>query len=537
MKHKGLYKGLIFFLLLAYLFIPSYSFSEKYFGRPIKVSGDNNYPPYEFVDDNDNFRGFNVDIIRAVAIELGIEIDLVSNSWEDTMDLLKKGEVDAVQGMTITPEREKLYDFTDEIVMNSQSIFVLNTTENISSLDDLRGKKIAIQSEDVTSEIVSPVQGIHITEKINQKDALHSLITGEVDAYVGNRLTGIYYVQSFGLTNTVKIVGEQLYPTKYCIAVQRGNKDLLQLLNSGLRAIKENGTYDKIYEKWFGETIPDINLKWRKSLYISLIALLISLIVISIIYYWNKTLKAEVEIQTREVIKLNNMIMHNDKMQALGRLSAGIAHELRNPLTSIKAFIDLIPLKFDDEGFRAELTKIVPKEINRLNDLVGSLLDYSKPKSPNPKKLILSDILSDVLMLLKQKLNEKEIKVSISKDMIYLYADESQMKQILLNILLNSIDAIESKGQIWIEANTHQSDMSISIRDNGVGIPDEEKDKLFDPFYSSKKNSYGIGLSVTDRLVRDNRGEIQVFSQLNQGTTVLIRMPIESNCGKDDTNA
>lgn len=129
--------------------------------------------------------------------------------------------------------------------MNSQSIFVLRSTENISSLDDLIGKKIAIQSEDVTSEIVSAVQGIDVTEKINQKDALQSLITGEVDAYVGNRLTGIYYVQSFGLTNTVKIVGEQLYPTKYCIAVQRGNDELLHLLNSGLRAIKENGTTTK----------------------------------------------------------------------------------------------------------------------------------------------------------------------------------------------------------------------------------------------------------------------------------------------------
>ncbi|MCK9445018.1 MAG: transporter substrate-binding domain-containing protein [Tissierellaceae bacterium] len=537
MKLKNLLFSLLIFCLISYLFIPTMSFSEEFYKRPIRVSGDNNYPPYEFIDDNDNFRGFNVDIIRAIAIELGIEIDLVSNSWEDTMDLLKKGEIDAVQGMTITPEREKTYDFTDEIVMNSQSIFVLRSTENISSLDDLIGKKIAIQSEDVTSEIVSAVQGIDVTEKINQKDALQSLITGEVDAYVGNRLTGIYYVQSFGLTNTVKIVGEQLYPTKYCIAVQRGNDELLHLLNSGLRAIKENGTYDKIFEKWFGETIPDINLRWRKLLYVSLIALSISIVSIFIIYYWNKTLKKEVEIQTKEVIKLNNMIMHNDKMQALGKLSAGIAHELRNPLTSIKAFVDLLPLKYEDKSFRDELIKIVPREISRLNDLVETMLDYSKPKNPNPRKISLNELLSDILTLLKQKLNEKKIVVSLRNVDVFFYADESQMKQILINIILNSIDAIESTGQIWIEGNVYFSSVSISIKDDGIGIPDEEKDKLFDPFYSSKKNSYGIGLSVTDRLVRDNRGEIQVFSQLNQGTTVLINMPIGPELGEDGNDA
>lgn len=224
-------------------------------------------------------------------------------------------------------------------------------------------------------------------------------------------------------------------------------------------------------------------------------------------------------------------------MQALGKLSAGIAHELRNPLTSIKAFVDLLPLKYEDKSFRDELIKIVPREISRLNDLVETMLDYSKPKNPNPRKISLNELLSDILTLLKQKLNEKKIVVSLRNVDVFFYADESQMKQILINIILNSIDAIESTGQIWIEGNVYFSSVSISIKDDGIGIPDEEKDKLFDPFYSSKKNSYGIGLSVTDRLVRDNRGEIQVFSQLNQGTTVLINMPIGPELGEDGNDA
>lgn len=530
----------ITFFILIFLNLPSPSAATKSQDidvAPIKIGGDNNYPPYEFVDDNDNFRGFNVDIIRAIAIELGLEIELVPNSWENTMELLKTGEIDAIQGMTMTPEREKIYDFTDEIVMNSQNIFVLKNSSIINDINDLSGKKVSIQSKDVSKEITRRIPDVTVIPKTNQLESLESLLSGEVDAYIGNRLTGIYYVQTFDLTESVKIVGEPLYPTRYCIAVDKGNTELLNLLNSGLKAIKSNGTYEKIYKKWFGENILDINQKWKSILSILLVALFISMIFIYITHYWNKKLKEEVEIRSKEIIELNNIAMHNDKMQSLGKLSSSIAHELRNPLTSIKAFIDLIPLKIEDDGFRNELIKIVPQEIKRLDDLVGSLLDYSRPKNPNPRKIILDNILSDVLTLLKQKIKEKKIQVSISGTDVYFYADEAQMKQILINIILNSIDAIDDNGQIQIDGSISKSKAIISIKDNGVGVPDEIMNKLFDPFFTSKKSGYGIGLSVTDRLVKENKGEIKLFSEINKGTTVVIYMPMELQAREDEKNA
>lgn len=530
----------ITFFILIFLNLPSPSAATKSQDidvAPIKIGGDNNYPPYEFVDDNDNFRGFNVDIIRAIAIELGLEIELVPNSWENTMELLKTGEIDAIQGMTMTPEREKIYDFTDEIVMNSQNIFVLKNSSIINDINDLSGKKVSIQSKDVSKEITRRIPDVTVIPKTNQLESLESLLSGEVDAYIGNRLTGIYYVQTFDLTESVKIVGEPLYPTRYCIAVDNGNTELLNLLNSGLKAIKSNGTYEKIYKKWFGENILDINQKWKSILSILLVALFISMIFIYITHYWNKKLKEEVEIRSKEIIELNNIAMHNDKMQSLGKLSSSIAHELRNPLTSIKAFIDLIPLKIEDDGFRNELIKIVPQEIKRLDDLVGSLLDYSRPKNPNPRKIILDNILSDVLTLLKQKIKEKKIQVSISGTDVYFYADEAQMKQILINIILNSIDAIDDNGQIQIDGSISKSKAIISIKDNGVGVPDEIMNKLFDPFFTSKKSGYGIGLSVTDRLVKENKGEIKLFSEINKGTTVVIYMPMELQAREDEKDA
>lgn len=498
----------------------------------LKIGGDENYPPYEFIDKEDDFRGFNVDIIRAIAIELGIDIQLIPGRWDDTMSSLISGDVDAVQGMTLTPEREKLFDFTEEIVINSQNIFVLNETSNIADLSDLKGKKVAIQAEDVTKNIIKDVAGIIIIEKENQLEAIKSLLEKEVDAYVGNRATGIYNIQTYNLTNTVKIVGEPLYSTEYAIAVKKGDLELLNLLNSGLSEIKANGTYDKIYKKWFGEVLFDEAKQWRNIFYIISTAFLISLIFIGIIYMWNKRLKREVDIRTQQIVELNKQTIHNDKMRSLGKLSSSIAHEIRNPLTSIKAFIDMIPFKIEDDNFKSELMKIVPSEIKRLDDLVGSLLDYSKPKVSKPEKILLGDVLDIVFTLLNQKLQTSKIKTIVKVPELYIYVDKSQMQQILINIILNSIDAIEVEGIIEIEAKTRGNMTSINIKDNGKGVPNEIIDKAFDPFFTSKKTGYGIGLSVTDRLVKDNGGTIKLTSEENKGTDVEIIVPNDRR--KDD---
>lgn len=616
--------------------IPTYGISPSP-DNIIRVAGDNNYPPYEYVDDNDNFKGFNVDIIRAVAIELGWDIELIPVSWESATSMLKNKEVDLVQGMTVTEEREILFDFTQEIVTNSQNIFVLEGITYINELSDLEGKTVSIQAEDVTRELLSAVPNVTIVEKVNQLEAIQMLLNNEVDAFVGNRLTGIYNIQKYGLTNTIKITGDPLYKTKYSMAVSSGNEALLKELNKGISAIKSNGTYEKIYKKWFGETLVDVAKEWKELLTVTIIALLASLILIIIIYLWNKKLKEQVLARTEQLdqnirfkdkvidniidgfisfdkdlkitqfnsiasklleknievgqdiihvmddrlppesldtissgiawnsrlewnlkdngtehvdcrispingpngvegfiftindktkeAELYNMAKHTDKMNALGELSAGLAHELRNPLTSIKTFIDLIPMKIGDENFKKELINIVPKELNRLDELVGSLLDYSKPKNPNPKMISLGDIISEILTLFKKKLQEKNIKVITNNIDVSFFVDASQLKQILINIILNSIDAIDKDGLIEINTQVLKNKNAIIITDNGSGIPEEKLNAIFDPFYTSKKNGQGIGLSITDRLIRDNKGEIKVLSEIGVGTTMIIYLP------------
>lgn len=493
--------------------------------RTLRIAGDNNYPPYEYIDSNGNYKGFNLDIMRAIAIELGLDIELVPTSWENAISTLVNGQVDAIQGMTISPERDVLFDFSDEIVLNSQSIFVLTDTSYISDLGDLKGKKVSVQDDDITSELLKSYPAIEVIERVNQYESLKLLLDGEVDAFIGNRLTGIYNVQRYNLTESIKIVGEPISTTPYSVAVRNGNEDLIKLFNKGLAEIKENGTYNKIYSKWFGETIVDINQQWRSLIYILLTVMLIIMVGLLIIYLINKRLKKEVAQRTQEIEELYKLAKHNDKMQALGVLSAGLAHELRNPLTSIKTFIDLIPLKIRDDNFRAELINIVPKELKRLDELVGSLLDYSKPRGARPEMVNLDEVITEIVTMFKKNLKEKNINLVRKNTDINLYVDNSQLKQILINIVLNSVDAIEEEGIIEISGTEEDRKSIILIKDNGKGIKEENLEKLFDPFYSSKDSGYGIGLSITDRLIRENRGSIKIESELGKGSSVIIKLP------------
>ncbi len=496
--------------------------------RIIRIGGDNNYPPYEFVDQNGNYKGFNVDIMRAVAIELGIDIELIPMSWETAIYSLRQGEVDAIQGMTETSLREEMFDFTKELVINSQNIFVMKNTTHIAGLEDLSGVRVAFQAGDVTDEILAEVPNIIPIEKENQMEAIDALLNGEVEAFMGNRLTGIYYIQKKGFAGEVKIVGEPMYVTKYSSAVKKGNNELLKLLNEGIDAIKKNGTYDKIYKKWFGEDIWEPSKEVKNLLYISLFVILIALIIIGIITYWNKRLREEVESRTNEIRKLYDMAKHDDKMKALGKLSAGVAHELRNPLTSIKVFIDVLPDKINNPEFVEELMKIVPMEINRLNSLVSTLLDYAKPKASNPQTNVLKDVLSETVILLKQKLNEKKIIIKEDGTDIKLWSDKSQLKQIMINILLNSIEAIENNGTISITGSIENETALITIADNGCGISQDVLSKVFDPFFTSKKYGYGIGLSITHQLIKENKGEIHIDSTEGVGTAITISLPTAS---------
>jgi signal transduction histidine kinase len=296
----------VYFVVILFLVIIFSPFQTKAITNDvIKIAGDENYPPYEFVDKNGYYRGFNVDIMKAISVNLGIDIDIVPMKWQDALNALESKEIDVIQGMTRSRDREEKFAFTEAIVKNSQAIFVRSETDNIFEPASLNGSTVAIQAGDISKELMEEMKQVRNIIYNNQEQAIRALLKGEVDAFIGNKITGTYIVQNMKVDDRVKIVGEPMYPVEYASAALKGNDEVLKLLNEGLENIKRNGEYEKIYKKWFGEYLTDNSVVLKRLIIVISITLVFVVIVIAFVFYWNRSLKRIVAVKTSELEAAN----------------------------------------------------------------------------------------------------------------------------------------------------------------------------------------------------------------------------------------
>lgn len=225
--------------------------------------------------------------------------------------------------------------------------------------------------------------------------------------------------------------------------------------------------------------------------------------------------------------KMMKKLISRDKMESLGRLTAGIAHEIRNPLTSISMYVELLSEKIDKESFRRQIMEDIPREIDRLNDILINLLDYAKPSPPHKEVFNMCDDVRFVLRLLNSQIKKNKVRlVEMVDDQIDIYFDRQQFKQIMINLIINAADAVGNVLSPLIEIRGYEGDdhTVIEVADNGSGIPDDVKQRIFEPFFSTKSDSYGLGLSIVDQLVKENDSEIYVVDNFPSGSSFGIRI-------------
>jgi signal transduction histidine kinase len=232
------------------------------------------------------------------------------------------------------------------------------------------------------------------------------------------------------------------------------------------------------------------------------------------------------------------LMRRTDRLRSLETIAGGFAHEIRNPLTSIKTFIQLAPERKDDSQFIGEFSRIVLEDVNRIERLIQEILDYARYMEPQLTDEDLNEIVSSCLYFIQVKADSRGIKIEkdLAPELPRGMLDRQQIKQVILNLLLNAMDAIGDKngtlrvrttrlkkagGEVWVQ---------IQIEDTGQGISPENLDHIFDPFFTTKHASTinegtGLGLTIAHQIVREHRGEIQVQSTEGIGTTFLINLP------------
>jgi PAS domain S-box-containing protein len=218
-----------------------------------------------------------------------------------------------------------------------------------------------------------------------------------------------------------------------------------------------------------------------------------------------------------------------EKLSVVGELSASVAHEIRNPLTSLKGFVQLLQM---EDNKHQDYYQIMLDELNRINHIVGELLLLAKPQHLQYTKLAIQKILRDVISLLgvEATLYNVQIESNFPKGDLIIECEPNQLKQLFINLIKNSIEASKNGGTIWISLEQiEKSQVSIMVKDNGCGISKERLEKIGEPFYSSKEKGTGLGLTVSYKIVQSHKGTIHFDSELDYGTTVNIILPIEQN--------
>ena len=645
-NRRGKPKILQLALILLFLIISSSnSYAEPEVKKIITVAGDENFPPYEFLDERDGlkvYRGFNIDLIRAVMEINGQELQFLPLPWQEALRALQEGRVDAIGGMKYDAERAQYFDFSEEYLVNSLAIFVAKDNSIIVELGDLENKRIAVQKDDIAYQKLRG-RVLELTATVSQEEAIKLLVAGKVEAVVGNKMAGQYFLQRLGAMDSVKSVGGIINPERYGFAVRRDNTELLQKFNEGLRKVKQDGTYDRIYQKWFGEPVDYPAHYYKRYLSYLIGGLLITVVLVLIFGRINYMLKREVANRTQEINRANDelvrmnsyiqdvnryqsnvlnsgyggiltcdgagiirfanhyaserlqiigdpseqdlhdvpagkwildilqtgdssgelllgenwlefavlrlaagnqpaeIVVHfrdiseekklredvvkRHKMEALGQLVASIAHEIRTPLTSIKTFTEMLPNKYDNADFREKISRFVPQEIERLNRVVNDLLAYANPPVVHQETVPLKTLVDGVMVYFADAIARQGIDFRVDcDDRLRVCVDRHQMKQVLINVLLNSLQALAEREnpRLRITAELFEERVVLQVTDNGPGISPEVRQKAFEPFFTTKAGGTGLGLFVSYQLARRNSVEIQLDGAPDGGAMIRL---------------
>jgi len=614
----------------------------------LHVAGRTEFPPFEFIGENQQYRGFSIDLIKLLAVEMGATLKFHRLGGEGREKSLSNGNIDLILGKIKTPEDVDKYDYCDRAVRMDTAIFVRNDRASITCLKDMKGRTVIVDKDFATANLLNNLKESNLLYIESQLAGLELLESGKADALISpSRVVTNYIVQKEGLKN-IKEVGVPIESQFYTIAVRKGNTVLLSRLNSAFETIANNGEYDKIYRKWFGEPIKGTVLKNILIIFvgISLIGFSVTLVV----YLWNLSLKRRVALQHKEIIasekrhrdlienapemihvisreglilqvnglelkllgysleeitaitiqdllpydcrqemelflkslfekgsgklettfltkkgekidvevnatsildsdntvtgarffsqdirerkELEHQLIQSERMAIIGEMAAGFAHEINNPLAIIVGNIDELLRNRSSSDIEYEYLLSIKHNAFRSSKFLHDMVTFAKPAPIHLEPLVIEDLLDESLFLLKQDIKRSCIQVEkdFSPRTPQIWGDKIQIQQIFVNLIINSIQAMTNGGSIMI--NVHpcctggKPMVLIEIADTGKGIPDKDLNKIFDPFFTMRKpRGLGLGLSISKRIIDKHNGTINVQSETQKGTRVILEFP------------
>ncbi len=634
--------------------------------RPVVVGGDRNFPPYEFLDENGQPAGYNVDLTRAIASEMGLNIDIQLGRWTERIEALEAGRIDIMQGMFYSPDRDLAFDFSQpHAVSHYVAVVRKGDAPAPASVADLSGKRIVVEQGDILHDFVIQ-NGLEnqVAAVSDQEKALRELREGQHDCALVSLITAHYLTDRHGWSDLV-IGKKSIFAAGYCYASAKGQKAVLAQFSEGLKALDNTGEYRRIHDKWLG-VYRDTSTSLMDALRYSAIVIIPLSVIVLLAVIWSWSLRRQVaekthalqesldrfkyvfeaanvgksitlptgevnankayadflgytqeelkgrkwqdftpaddietiekrigrlltgekradrfekryvhkngtllwadvsvamrrdargnplyfmttvvDITERKKIEaehdtLQSQLLQAQKMESVGRLAGGVAHDYNNMLSVIIGYAQFGMDKTDPEDeLHADLQEILTAA-ERSTDITRQLLAFARKQTIDPKVLDLNDTLESMLKMIRRLIGEDiDLSWKPKPGVWPVKMDPSQLNQILVNLCVNARDAISGVGKITIETDNVRFDdaycadhagfipgeyVLLAVSDDGCGMDRKTLGKIFEPFYTTKGigKGTGLGLSVIYGIVKQNEGFINVYSEPGKGTTFRL---------------
>ncbi len=491
----------------------------------IVVGGDNNYPPYEFLDENGQPAGYNVDLTRAIAKEMGIAVEIRLGPWGEIRKGLEANHIDIIQSMFYSPERDTAYSFSPAHAVVNHAIVVRSGDALPKSLADLSGKSIVVMDGDIMHD--SAIKHGFAKQLVlvkSQEEALRQLAGGKYDCALVAKMPAHYWINKHHWMN-LTVADQSILSPEYCYAAPHGRDGILHLFSEGLANIKSSGQYREIYSKWLG-VYEKPHAGWRDVLkYILFTTIPIVILLIGSIL-WSRTLRRQVSLRTAELQaevaqRQQKELEIEAKNAELERFTYTASHDLKSPLVTLKAFLGFFEKDLatgNTERIKSDM-QYMHTAVNKMNILLRDLLEISRIglAMSTPEWVSFSDVAHEALMLVTGAMNEAASTVKIAEDPIMLFGDRMRLVEIWQNLIDNAIKYRGPTGLSTIEVGLDPSPEGpvFYVRDNGMGIDSRFHDKIFGLFNQLNPDveGSGVGLALVKRIVELHKGKIWVESE------------------------
>ena len=520
----------------------------------IRIAPDPDFAPFEWFSNDGSYKGMVAEYVQLIEQRLGVKFKVINaGKWSQVMDMARSREIDVLPALASSPQREKYFLFTKPHI-SAKGVIV--TSKGYKTIQQLLGKRIAVVNDYVWDDWITHNE--HDVDLYRVETTLAGLelaALGVVDAMVSDLASVTYLIRENGLSNLSVVPGIER-DLELRFGIRNDWPELKPILDKAISSltIKEK---EAIRARWL---YLEEHGFWRKPIFwysvLGAVAALLLLLTATMI--WNRTLQQRVELRTRELQKANVKLMQAEKMESIGRLAAGVAHEVKNPLAIIQMGADFLSQELPKDETTGEVIKDIDDAVQRADSVIRGLLDFSRDKKLERTVGSINEVINNSLRLVGHELRQRqiEVKADLADGLPELALDAGKLQQVFINLFMNAAHAMERDGELYVTSQLktlQQADLSrdtenrfnqgetvlwVEVRDNGPGIIDQDSSKIFDPFYTTKPvgEGTGLGLSVSRNIINLHQGSIDIRNHQQGGASVVMMFQLNREKQNEKTH-